>query len=110
MDDHSQFLNKLNAVSQDVSRPVLEELLADGYDTVLWNSSSSATDSICLALNGERWSLASFLANLQHDAPIYEDRIVDGSKAGSHPNCTCTVTVTGPGKEAVVVNAFGRIG
>jgi len=101
MHSHKDFLANLTAAPQDVSRPVFEQLIAEGYADTLWNTSASATDAACIARNLERMPLADMIANLQHDAPIYEK---------THVGCTCSVTVSGAGKPDVVVNAFGRIG
>lgn len=84
----------------DHSRPVLEKLLEEGYDTTMWRTSPTAQDGKCKSLDGQQWRLEDFLAGLQHDAPVYER---------SHVQCTCHVVVTGPGKPEVRVNWEGIV-
>jgi len=84
---------------QDLSRPVLEELLNRGYSVVQWDSGQSV-HSVCLELNNQQWNLVDFLSNLHHDAPIFER---------SHPNDTnCTLIVSGDGLPNVRVDSFGN--
>lgn len=103
MDSHDHFLS-LFAAPQDVSLPVLEELLREGYTEGRWVKSPSATDDKCIFMDTQSWSLEEFLEGpggygLQHAAPFYER---------THVGCHCTLVVTGPGLPEVVVNAFGR--
>ncbi len=88
----------LIAVSQDVSLPVFQDLLTQGYDNTTWQTSPSATDGQCIAKNGDQDSLENFIATTQYDAPIYSK---------THPVCNCNVLVQGPGLPDVIVNAFG---
>ena len=69
---------------QDLSRAVLEALIAKGYDTVEWDSGASVCPN-CVPLHGQRWDLNQFLAGLSHDAPLFER---------SHPgDKSCSVIV-----------------
>lgn len=101
VNDHEHFLNNLTAAPQDISRPVLEDLISKGYQTVRWVSSPSAVDGKCISMDGEMFPIQEFISNLQHDAPVYEK---------THVGCTCTVVVSGEGLNDVVVNAFGIVG
>jgi hypothetical protein len=84
---------------QDLSRPVLEQLLAQGYTIVKWDSGNSR-HSQCLELNNQQWNLTDFIANLRHDASIFEK---------SHPGCYCKVLVTGPNLSNVFVDSYGNM-
>lgn len=99
MESHAHFTQTILGAPQDVSLPVLEELLGQGYDTVTWRTNPSATDPECIAINTNTFPLADFIANLQHAAPIYEK---------THVGCHCTMVVTGPDLQEVLVTAFGR--
>lgn len=84
---------------QDMSRPVLEELLNHGYSVVQWDSGQTA-HSVCIELNNQQWTLEDFLSGLVHDAPIFER---------SHPgDANCTVIVSGEGLPSVRVDSFGN--
>lgn len=83
---------------QDLSRPILEDLLNQGYTTVTWNAGDSAHGQ-CRELNNQKWDLVSFLSGLQHDAPIFER---------SHPgDKSCSLTVSGAGLPDVYVDSYG---
>jgi len=83
---------------QDESRPVLEQLMNEGYDTVTWDSSNSK-HSVCRELNNQQWNLQDFLSGLQYDAPIFEK---------THPgDVNCFLIVTGPNLPLVNVNSYG---
>jgi hypothetical protein len=98
--DQKTFMDVI-AAPQDISTSVLQELLDAGYDMTTWHTSSAAVDAPCISKNGDMEPLADFLANLQHNAPIYEK---------THVGCKCTVTVTGPGDlPPVEVGAFGAL-
>ena len=56
---------------QDMSLPVFQDLLEQGYDTATFVAWSGACD-YCKKRNGMRWSLLDFISNLQYDAPIFE--------------------------------------
>jgi hypothetical protein len=85
---------------QDLSRPTLENLLHDGYQTVQWNSGMS-NHSVCVELNNQQWTLEDFLSGLVHDAPIFER---------SHPgDNNCSVVVMGDGLPNLQVDSFGNV-
>ena len=100
MECHSEFMHKIFGAPQDVSRPVLEDLLNRGYTEVLWQTNTSATDGACLAKNNDRFDLFGFLQGLMHDSPIFEK---------THVGCHCQLLVTGPNLPDTVVNAFGVV-
>ena len=84
---------------QDMSRPVLEELLNQGYSVVQWNAGPSEHGA-CLELDNQKWALPDFLSGLMHDAPIFER---------SHPGDTsCTLIVSGDGLPNIQVDSFGN--
>ena len=85
---------------QDLSRLILEVLLGQVYVTVKWDSSNSR-HSQCLELNNQQWNLIDFVANLSHDAPLFER---------SHPGCYCRVIATGPNLPDVFVDSYGQMG
>lgn len=86
---------------QDESRPVLESLLTEGYDTVLWDAGNSV-HSGCRELHNQQWTLEDFLSGLMHDAPIFEK---------SHPgDQNCLLVVTGPDLPPITVDSYGNIG
>jgi hypothetical protein len=85
---------------QDESRPILESLLSQGYDTVTWNSNNSM-HGICREINNQQWTLEDFLSGLMHDAPIFER---------THPgDNNCIVIVTGPEVPPVSVDSYGNV-
>lgn len=87
------------AVRQDQSLPVLQDLLSNGYDSVKWISSITLCQN-CQNLNGTTWQLSDFISGLSFNAPIFEK---------SHPNCQCSIEVTGPGKDLIVLDYRGII-
>jgi hypothetical protein len=89
---------ELSAAPQDVSLPIFRSLKSKGYNGTVWHTNAGATDAPCIAKDGDRQDLNSFLFGLQHAAPIYEK---------THVGCKCTIEVTGNGKPSVMVNAFG---
>jgi len=97
---HEEFLKKLRlmAAPQDVSLPILEDLISQGYATCIWNTSASATDADCIERNGNQYTLEELTTGLMHDAPIYEQ---------THVGCHCSLSCEGDGLEQVVVSAFG---
>lgn len=107
MESHQHFLNSISAAPQDVSLPVLQDLLGKGYDTTVWQTYPASTDPICVAKNGDRVPLADFISGLQHNAPFYEGSSTGAH--GAHVGCRCSVLVSGPGLEDVQVNAFGLV-
>jgi hypothetical protein len=85
---------------KDRSRPILQALLAKGYDTVQWDSGASNHD-VCVALHGKRWTLKSFLSGLRHDAPIFER---------SHPgdeSCSVIVYQARKKRKKIKVDSYG---
>jgi hypothetical protein len=99
METHDQFAGRVLGAPKDVSLPILEGLLAEGYDQTRWRTSAGATDSPCLVKNGDVQDLPSFVQGLMYEAPIFEK---------THVGCKCGVEVTGPELPDVFVTAFGR--
>lgn len=87
---------------QDVSLPVFEDLLDQGYDTATFVAWSGACD-YCKKRNGMRWSLLDFISNLQYDAPIFEK--------AAHVNAQSQIKVSDSKGELedVYVNYAGEI-
>jgi hypothetical protein len=73
----------IDAANQDMSLSVLQELLDNGFDEVEWVGNEYECAQ-CQNLNGTKYSLADFISNLQHAAPIFEK---------SHVNCRCYLIV-----------------
>lgn len=85
---------------QDTSRPILQELLQQGYEVVTWDSRNS-THPPCQALENQQWTLEAFLTGLQHDAPMFER---------SHPgDANCRIIVSGPDLQPLVIDSFGNV-
>ena len=85
---------------QDMSRPVLEQLLGGGYSEVEWDSGNSVC-ATCVELNHQKWTLEEFLSGLNHDAPMFEK---------SHPGDTgCTILVSGENLPIVRVDSYGQM-
>ena len=99
MESHSQFVGRVLGAPKDVSRPILDELLGQGYVETRWRTSAGAVDVPCLSKNNDTEPLDAFLSGLMHDAPIFEK---------THVGCHCGVEVTGPDLPTVFVTAFGR--
>lgn len=87
---------------QDVSLPVFEDLLNQGYDTATFVAHPNAC-SYCKKRNGITWNLKDFISNLQYNAPIFEK--------ASHVNSRSNIKVSdSKGKlEDVYVNYNGDI-
>jgi len=83
--------------AQDTSLPTLLILQAEGYNHVEWECNSSAIDTECLILDSETWTLDEFLSGMRHNAPIF---------GRSHPNCLCSIRVSGPQLEDQVIQAY----
>jgi hypothetical protein len=102
--EKAQKINRLNKQAvgntrQDMTRPILESLLADGYNLVTWDSGNSR-HSICVDLNRQVWELDQFLIGLEHDAPLFER---------SHPgDISCSLVVSGPNLPDVRVDSYGH--
>lgn len=56
---------------QDVSTPVLKDLLEQGYNMITFVAHSNAC-AYCKGINGKTKSLAQHLQSLQYDAPLFE--------------------------------------
>lgn len=98
-DKHAHRIS-IQAARKDLTRPVLQTLLQQGYDQVVWNASATKCGT-CRELHKQRWDLEDFLSNLEHDAPMAER---------SHPNDNgCKLIVSGPGLPRVTVNYEGRM-
>lgn len=87
---------------QDVSLPIFQDLLEQGYDTATFVAWSGACD-YCKKRNGMRWSLLDFISNLQYDAPIFEK--------AAHVNAQSQIKVSDSKGELedVYVNYAGEI-
>lgn len=84
---------------QDMTGPVLDNLLNSGYTQVMWNSNGSH-HSECRDLNKQVWDLQDFLRTTEYDAPLF---------SRSHPgDVSCTLTVSGPGLPPVEVDSYGE--
>jgi len=84
---------------QDMTGPVLQNLLQDGYTQVTWNSNGSHHGE-CRDLNKQVWDLQDFLATTEYDAPLF---------SRSHPgDASCTLTVSGQGLPPVEVDSYGE--
>ena len=84
---------------QDMSGPVLETLMQNGYNQVTWNSNGSHHGQ-CRDLNRQTWGLQDFLATTEYDAPLF---------SRSHPgDVSCTLTVSGPGLPPIEVDSYGE--
>lgn len=90
----------LAGAPQDVSLPILEDLLGQGYDNTRWVTNAGATDGPCLVKDGDTQDLTSFVSGLLHAAPIFEK---------THVGCKCHVIVSGPNLPDVEVSAFGMV-
>jgi hypothetical protein len=99
MESHESFKQRVLGAPKDVSLPILQALLADGYTTTRWRTSAGATDSPCIAKNNDEEPLDEFISGLMHEAPIYEK---------THVGCKCGVEVTGPDLPTRFVTAFGE--
>jgi hypothetical protein len=100
MKAHDDFIQSIVAAPKDVSLPILEELLADGYSTVFWDA-TLASDWECQRMHGPyAGGLEDFISGLQHAAPIFEK---------SHVGCKCVLTIGGDGKPDVHVDYTGRL-
>jgi hypothetical protein len=99
VESHAAFSNRVMGAPKDVSLPILQELLSQGYDNTAWRTNAGAVDAPCISRNGDQQPLADFISNLQYEAPIFEK---------THVGCGCGVEVTGPDLPMVYVTAFGR--
>lgn len=84
---------------QDMTGPVLQNLLRDGYTQVMWNSNGSHHGQ-CRDLNKQVWDLQDFLRTTEYDAPLF---------SRAHPgDSSCTLTVSGAGLPDVEVDSYGE--
>jgi hypothetical protein len=97
--NQDEFLSMV-AAPQDISLPVLQDLITQGYDSGRWNTSPGAKDEACIVKNGDTFVLADFVNGLAHNAPFYEK---------THVGCHCTMTCSGPDLPDVEVSAFGLL-
>lgn len=86
--------------TQDVSLPIFERLIQDGYTTCTWDAGNSR-HSACRELDRQVWDIHDFISGLNHSAPIFEK---------SHPGDTqCKVIVSGQGLPDVIVDPLGNV-
>lgn len=87
---------------QDISLPVFQDLLEQGYDMATFIAHPNAC-TYCKKRNGKTWRLYQFISNLQYDAPIFEK--------AAHVNTQSKIKVSdSKGKlEDVYVNYAGEI-
>jgi len=101
IEGQKNFLDSLIvSAPQDVSRPVLEDLLSRGYTDTKWVVSPGAVDAPCISRGGDTMPLAEFAVPPGYDACFY---------SRTHVGCKCTVTVSGPGFPDLSVSAFGIV-
>ncbi len=85
---------------QDMTGPILTNLLNDGYTQVTWNSNGSH-HSECQDLNRQVWDLQNFLDTTEYDAPLF---------SRSHPgDQSCTLIVSGPNLTPVEIDSYGDV-
>ena len=83
---------------QDMTGPILTNLLNNGYTQVTWNSNGSH-HSQCQDLDRQVWGLQNFLDTTEYDAPLF---------CRSHPgDNSCTLIVSGPNLSPVEVDSYG---
>ena len=99
MEGHDHFVGRVLGAPKDVSSPILQQLLSEGYIMTRWRTNAGAVDGPCLAKDGDEEPLDQFLSGLMHDAPFFEK---------THVGCRCGVTVTGPDLPDRFVTAFGE--
>ena len=84
---------------QDMTGPVLENLLHNGYTQVTWNSNGSHHGE-CRDLNRQVWDLQNFLETTEYEAPLF---------SRSHPgDASCTLIISGQGLPQVEVDSYGE--
>ena len=82
---------------QDESTQKLKDAQTLGYTTVEWHAGSGSCEK-CKSHDLHTWTIADFLANLSHDAPVFER---------SHVGCrSCHLIVTGPEMEPIQVGPY----
>ncbi len=95
---HAQWLAGLRGAPQDVSLPILEDLLSQGYADTTWETNAGAKDGPCISKDGDKQPLVDFVAGLVHAAPFFEK---------THVGCHCRAKISGPGLPDVWVSGFG---
>lgn len=89
-----------NAAKEDLTLPVLDSLINEGYEVVQWDAGNS-THSKCLDLHGQQWPLVDFISGLSYSAPMAEK---------SHPNdANCKLIVSGVEVPTVSVDYSGNV-
>jgi hypothetical protein len=95
---HAQWLAGLRGAPQDVSLPILEDLLSQGYVDTAWETNAAAKDGPCISKDGDKQPLVDFVSGLVHAAPFFEK---------THVGCQCRAKISGPGLLDVWVSGFG---
>ena len=81
-----------------MTRPIIQNLMRDGYQTVQWDSGNSR-HSVCRDLNRQQWHIDDFISGLHHDAPMFEK---------SHPGDeSCSLIISGPGLPDIQLDSYG---
>ena len=99
-ESHAEFRERLLATPKDISLPIFQELMGQGYTDYRVNCSPSATDTVCLVGGGETGTIADLLNTTQYEAPCFSHR---------HVGCQCLWACTGPDLPEVMVGAFGIV-
>lgn len=98
----SFLIKEAYARRQDDSLPALKRLLLKGYDTAQWHLHENHPEfDICDSYDGNFFSIAKLISNLQYSAPIFE---------ASHVQCLCYLictSSTNPDLEPVIVDWRG---
>lgn len=97
-ESHAAFRDRILAAPKDVSLPIFQDYLGQGYNDTEWMTDPGATDSACLMKNGDHMGLEEFISQTQYDACIFSK---------SHVGCRCLIKLTGPDLPEVLVGAFG---
>jgi hypothetical protein len=82
---------------QDESLSILQDLLNQGFTDVVWIYNSYKCPK-CRSLDGKKWKLKDFIANLKYEAPIFEK---------SHIGCKCLIAVKNINGEERIVDFTG---
>jgi hypothetical protein len=87
----------IEAAVQDESLDILQDLLQQGFTDVEWIYRSYKCPK-CRAMDGKKFKLKDFIANLQYAAPIFEK---------SHVGCKCLVVVKNLNGEERIIDYTG---
>jgi hypothetical protein len=87
------------AVATEVSLPVFQRLLGDGYTVAIWKTINPVPCMRCQDLEAQQFNFADFVNSTQHDAPIFSK---------SHPNCRCVIICTGIGLPTLQIDFTGN--